>query len=152
MQKLKISIQVPEGFEIEDLDKGNKQVLLREIPKNVTERIKTVEDVLSDHHITQEELNAMFDGVPEHLKHQYVAELLAASLNEGWKPNWDDSNEYKYFPWFEMGGSSGLQFIDYVYWGSHSSVGSRLCFRSRELAEYAGKQFTGLYKEFMIIQ
>lgn len=119
--------------------------------KDVTERIKTVADILEDNNITQEQLDKIFANAPEHFKHQFIAELLCKSLNEGWIPNWEDSSESKYYPWFKMG-SSGFRFYGCVSWDAHSFVGSRLCFKSRKLAEYAGKQFEDVYKQFMITQ
>ena len=78
--------------------------------------------------------------------------LLTKSLNEGWEPDWDNSSERKYFPWFNMSSSgSGFSFCVCDDWGTHSSVGSRLCFKSSELAKYAGTQFTDIYKEYMLI-
>ncbi|MFL0088524.1 hypothetical protein V2550_07605, partial [Tenacibaculum maritimum] len=73
--------------------------------KEVTDRIKTVADVLEDNNITQEQIDKMFANTPEHFKCQFIAELLCKSLNEGWNPNWDNSNEHKYYPWFKMGSS-----------------------------------------------
>lgn len=124
-----------------------KKVFLKE----VTERIKTVADILEDNALTQEQLDKMFANTPEHFKHQFIAELLCKSLNEGWIPNWDDSSEGKYYPWFKMS-SSGFRFDDFGCWRAISHVGSRLCFKSRKLAEYAGKQFEDVYKQFMITQ
>ncbi len=119
--------------------------------KEVTERIKTIDDVLEDNNITQKELNTMFINVPEHLKYQYVAELIAKSLNEGWLPDWDNGEYDKYYPWFKMS-SSGFRYGVFDGWGTVSSVGSRLCFKSSELARYAGEQFTDVYRKFMIIE
>lgn len=124
-----------------------KKVFLKEI----TERIKTIEDVLEDNNITQSDIDLMFANTPEHFKHQFIAELLCKSLNEDWIPNWNDSSEGKYYPWFKMG-SSGFQFHDCATWRTSSLVGSRLCFKSRKLAEYAGQQFEDVYKQFMITQ
>ena len=69
-----------------------------------------------------------------------------------WTPDWSNYKEYKYYPWFEMRGSSGFRFHDYDGWHSRSHVGSRLCFISREAAEYIGQQFQDLYKQFMVIE
>lgn len=82
--------------------------------KEPTERIKTVADILEDNNITQEELDEMFAHAPEHLKYQYIAELLCKSLNEGCTPDWEDGNYTKYFPWFKMG-SSGFRSHDFDY-------------------------------------
>jgi hypothetical protein len=76
--------------------------------------------------------------------------VITRALNEGWEPNWNDDEEYKYYPWFYLD-SPGFRFCDASYYCTDSTVGSRLCFRSRELAEYAAKQFIDLYKEFMTL-
>lgn len=118
--------------------------------QNVTERIKTIEDVLKDHGLTMEQVDAQFKGVPEHFKFQHLAELLCASLNEGWKPDWSDWNQHKYFPWFEMKGSSGFRFGGHGLWLAASRVGSRLCLKSYDLVHHIGEHFTDLYEKFMI--
>lgn len=144
-----LKIEIPKGFKVKSFDKETGEIKFEEKPKCVTERIKTVEDILEDNNITQLDIDLMFDNVPEHLKYQYIAELLCKSLNEGWTPNWDNSNEYKYYPWFKMG-SSAFRCDGYAYWVTGSIVGSRLCFKSPELARYAGEQFENVYKHFMI--
>lgn len=79
--------------------------------------------------------------------------VVARALNGDWTPNWGNHSERKYMPWFTMGDSSGAGFScdGCDGWYSGSAVGSRLCFKSRELAEYAGEQFTELYKDFMLV-
>ncbi len=83
--------------------------------------------------------------------------IIAEALNDGWQPNWNDSDEYKYFPWFEIKaddkrpGGFGFSYTYYDHWHTDTTVGSRLCFRTRELATYAGKQFADLYKEYFLI-
>jgi len=79
--------------------------------------------------------------------------IIADALNEGWQPNWNNNDEYKYYPWFDMekdkNNPSGFRLycVDCDFAGSF--VGSRLCFKSKALAEYAGKQFIKLYKDYM---
>lgn len=78
-------------------------------------------------------------------------------LNEGWKPDWSNWDERKYYPWFEMdvdgtGSGSGFSYDDYICDGDFSHVGSRLVYKSRALAEFAGKVFLEEYKGYMIIQ
>ena len=81
----------------------------------------------------------------------YKLFVVTEALNEGWKPNWNDSDEEKYFPFFlvdadeEHTGGTGLSYIDYDYRFQFSFVGSRLCFQNSELAKYAGTQFADLY-------
>ena len=101
--------------------------------------------------------------------------IIVAALNEGWEPKFTE-DEYRYFPWFyfytkeeydklddeEKGrcvlrsgnyanSGSGFVFCDANRDASDSltSVGSRLAFRTRELAAYAGRQFTEEWADFM---
>ena len=148
MEVLKINI--PPGFLVDKFDEETGEVSFKENPKNVMERIKTVDDILVDHGLTIEDIDKQFKDVPQHFKYQYIAELLCASLNEGAQPDWENINQAKCYPWFKMS-SSDFQFVDHTGWLEVSTVSSRLCFKSREPAEYAGKQFTELYKKFMLI-
>lgn len=78
--------------------------------------------------------------------------IIAAALNEGWTPDWDNGNEWKYWPWFWMN-KPGFRFAGsyYSYTDTITSGGSRLCFRTRELSDYAGKTFLSLWEEMMVI-
>lgn len=79
---------------------------------------------------------------------------IVAALNQGWVPDWKNDDEEKYYPWFDMqAGSKKTGFeLRYVYYCcSHSDVSSRLCFRTRELAEYAVKQFLPVYKNYFTL-
>lgn len=148
-----LKIQIPEGFQVESFDKVTGEVKLSPKPKNILEVIKTFSDVLNHLGIDEEE----FDENKDELTQDEIAyrqiKLIVKALNEGWVPDWTNSSETKYCPWFRMGSSSGSEFSFYVYdcWLAGSVVGSRLCFKSRELAEYAGKQFAEIYKKYMTI-
>ena len=77
--------------------------------------------------------------------------VIAKAINQGWSPDWSDSNQYKYYPYFKVL-SSGFGFSDALYdsTGTDTSVGSRLCFESREKSDYAASQFVDLYKQFLL--
>ena len=124
----------------------------------ITEKIKTFEDACEALGIKSEDFKITY---PENVSHHGKAfaahmklVIIAEALNEGWKPNWSDWDEYKYYPWFRMGSPSGVGFSclgcgrDFTA----SDVGSRLCFKSRELAKYAGNQFEELYKEYFVLE
>jgi len=74
---------------------------------------------------------------------------IVRALNEGWVPDWANSSQYKYFPWFKEKSGFGLSYYDYDIWDTYTNVGSRLCFKSSELAEYAGKQFEAIYRDYL---
>lgn len=87
----------------------------------------------------------------------YKLVTITEALNEGWQPDWNNHNEWKYHPWFNVKASakktsgSGLSFHGADYWVSLTYVGSRLCFKSEELAEYAGKTFRKLYEQSYLL-
>lgn len=93
--------------------------------------------------LSQEEATAMTA--------HYKLVIIARAINEDWKPDWNDYDETKYYPWFEMS-SSGFRFFGVNCVCTDSGVGSRLCFKSRDLAEYAGKTFKKLYKDYFTFQ
>lgn len=156
METLKINKK--EALErLASLEKETK--MLREIietPINVMERIKTFEDacnILGETHNIKILLS--YNGINQELLAAQAflkLTIIARALNEGWKPDWTNSSEYKYYPWFDMSSGSGLAYFDYVYWASRTFAGSRLCFKSKELAEYAGKQFADIYSTMFIIK
>jgi hypothetical protein len=82
-----------------------------------------------------------------------IAQALNQEANNGkpWKPNWKSGNWDKYYPWFDMSSGSGLACHGYVNRTSHSNVGSRLCYISRDLAIYAGKTFIKLYQQYFCL-
>ncbi len=104
--------------------------------------------------------------------------IITAALNEGWEPQFTQ-DEDRWFPWFvlwteELTGKSDewkrerrlttMQYHRGEYAGLASAysysapsytsafVGSRLCFKSDTLAEYAGKQFIKLWMDFYLIR
>lgn len=115
----------------------------------ITDRIKTIGDVFAEAGVDSSYYTLRPGETEDELNYRLV-KLIAKVLNEGWVPDWKDTNQYKYYPWFEVKSGSGLAFSDYVYWLTLTDVGSRLCFKSRELAEYAGKQFIDIYNKFLI--
>jgi len=124
-------------------------------PQKITDRVKTFEDACTELGIDADqylEIEA-FDGLlndTASIKAHAKLIIIARALNEGWKPDWKNSNEYKYWPWFNFSGSA-LAFFGCGCRCSASTVGSRLCFKSRELAEYAGRQFLNIYSDFFTI-
>jgi hypothetical protein len=148
-----LKIEIPKGYEIEKFDTTTGVVSFKEKPKNIKERIKDFSDVLEVLGIDADDFEEVNEGLEEDEIAYRQIKLIVKALNEGWNPDWSNSNETKYFPWFRMGSSSGSGFSygGCDHWVTLSYVGSRLCFKSRDLAEYAGKQFTEIYKNYMTI-
>lgn len=122
----------------------------------ITDRVKTFEDAC-EVVAPSEDLKAMLNYTgtdPDMISAQAYAKLIIIirTLNEGWVPDWSDDDQPKYMPWFKHQSGFGLVYVDYGSWYTHSIVGSRLCFRSSQLAEYAGKQFADIYNAYLSIK
>ncbi|MDV3666346.1 hypothetical protein CMU51_20050 [Elizabethkingia anophelis] len=147
-----LKIQIPEGFQIGAFDKVTGVVKFEAKPKDIKERIKTFNDVLNYHGIKYEDYEYECTSMTDDEIAYKQLKLIVSALNEGWVPDWDNSNQCKYYAWFRMGSSgSGFSFGGYGYDFSGSHVGSRLCFKNRDLAEYAGKQFLTIYQRFFTL-
>jgi len=124
--------------------------------KDITKRIKTYADactVLGVEQIKEEALKKL-GFTDEEIVGRKLKEI-ATALNEGWTPNWGDKSEYKYYPYFRIntgGATCGLAYVlslD-VFSASYSHFGSRLAFKTPELAEYAASQFLSLYQTYLV--
>ena len=78
--------------------------------------------------------------------------VITRAINNGWTPDWNNTNQQKWYPWFKL--SSGFGFrvscCDYVF--ADTGSGSRLCFESKEMSTYAGTQFIDIYEQFITIK
>ncbi|MCH7678507.1 response regulator, partial [candidate division KSB1 bacterium] len=107
--------------------------------ENITERIKTFEDACKVLKIKPDlpDVSAMPKKHQKALIAHYKLVIIAEALNEGWEPDWSDYNEYKHYPWFEYSkAGSGFSFVS-SYWTDTftRTSGSRLCFKTKALAE-----------------
>lgn len=144
-------------------DEGNGSIFdyfyKEEDYEEITDRVKTYEDackVLGVEPINEQ--NAKAQGFRSDEIARRKLETIAAALNEGWKPDWNNTDQYKYYPYFYIQenakgkGSAGLSYA-YAYnsaTDAYACIGSRLCFYASRLARYASNQFTDLYEQILI--
>ena len=150
-----------ENLESEVFQLKSKAIKKCNIP--ITERVKSYEDACRELEI--------FDQSPSWFSFNYLSsheintrklEIIITALNEGWKPDWNNFHEYKYFPYFSIekyggdckGAGAGLGYCDTAGGAGYSAtdVGSRLCFKTSDLAKYAGEQFKDFYEVFYLEQ
>ena len=138
--------------------------------KPVTERIKTFEDAvhaLGESHPFVVEWR-MDDNLSPDLEAYLKLRIICAALNEGWKPKFN-RDENRYFPWFRIYTKEEYEELDedekkesrvvnqvsfassyydsaYVF----PNLGSRLAFKTKELAEYCGKQFIDIWADYLL--
>lgn len=86
-------------------------------------------------------------------------ETITAALNDGWKPDWNNTSQAKWVPWFyiepnqeEGATSAGLALANAsrVPASTRAYFGSRLCFKDARVARYAAQQFTELYALILV--
>jgi hypothetical protein len=118
----------------------------------IIQRIKHFDDVLEELNINPDDFeNEYLNGFLTIDEQAYIKlKCIVKCLNEGWTPNFKDSDEEKYWPWFYIN-SAGSFCANANNAPSHTSayIGSRLCFKTRELAIFASTQFIDIYKEFI---
>lgn len=86
-------------------------------------------------------------------------ETITATLNDGWKPDWNNTSQAKWVPWFyiepnqEQGATSAGLASASAYNAptyTYAYFGSRLCFSTQRAARYAANQFTELYALILV--
>lgn len=140
----------------------------------VIERIKTWDDVVRElgydpveRLLDHTERGDGFNFEPDEIAYIKL-KAIASVLNEGWTPQFT-INEYRWFPWFVLYTKEEIDKMNeeqrsrvvlrsnsvaYAYAGDDSSsastfYGSRLAFKTKELAAYAGKQFIDIWADFV---
>jgi len=132
--------------------------MTKETSKSTTEEfdyksIKTFEDACKKTGIetTEPEIKAAHIEPVKAMIAYYKLVIIFLAINNGWKPDWSDHNQWKYYPWFYVL-SSGFGFGGSFCSCDHSCtlVGSRLCTDTGEKAEYIAEQFKDLYQEYLL--
>ncbi|NDW19436.1 hypothetical protein D0T53_11020 [Dysgonomonas sp. 216] len=121
--------------------------------QSVIDRIKTYEDVCAElGESPVDEVACKKLGMNKNDIAYLKLTQVVRALNEGWVAKVYD-NEDRWYPWFYHNESpSAFAFDGSSYDRSYAAAGSgsRLCFKSSELADYAGKQFLDLWREFIV--
>jgi len=111
-------------------------------------KFKSFKDILAAAGITAEQFAEQIQNhTTDEIGYKKV-KLIAKVLNGKWVPDYKDDDQWKYEPIFYHNGTEFV-FRDVYRWISRSYVGSRLCFKSREIAEYAATTFIAEYREFL---
>ena len=183
----KIEIEIPDGKRAEWVN--GVLTLVDDTPKDVTERIKTFDDAceeLGNDHPFVRSYKGYAKNISEENKNDvdviaYLKlRIIAAALNEGWKPKFT-KDEWRWYPWHSLWTESELkeksdeweadrhlimigdkyqsEYAGLAYAcsstapsGTNAYIGSRLCLKSEALAEYCGKQFINLWADFVLIK
>jgi len=117
------------------------------------ENIKTFDDACRACGTKEEKFNDIWRRAPLDTIAYEKLKIIRNAIDPGFIPNWQDSNQKKYYPWFEVLSSGfGFDVSDDSSADSDAGVGSRLCFSCEEKSTYAGQQFLKIYEEFITIK
>lgn len=84
------------------------------------------------------------EGLSVSMRAQYQLEKIIQVANGGWTPNFEDTNEYRYYPVFDV----KTKALDCVgLYGSNSDVPAPTLFKSEELCEKAVNENLELYRQ-----
>lgn len=140
-------------------DKYGKKAFVLEstsliIPDEINVKVDSFEAALE---YLERENNACMCGIPDKHAKAMVAMYKLITIAEAWNkadnfvPDYDNTNQYKWFPRFHKLGTSGFVYASTNSTASSASArfGSRLCFSTSERAEQFGKQFIDLWNDFL---
>lgn len=103
-----------------------------------------MDKVYAYHGTTKEEFDKIYKLAPDHIKAMAQEELIVKFYNKGEEPDWDNSNQRKYYPWFYLG--SNFRLYSVVSYCSNSTCSARLSFIREEDCREATKEFFDIYK------
>lgn len=147
----KVTLEIPEGKEAKWVNNVLTLVDKEVKYEDIRDHVKGWDDILlkaeTDTHVGMlrtDLKNAVNLGMNKDIAAYIRLQMIIRVLNEGWKPDFG-KDEKRWYPWFKIGENGSVSFA-YAY----AHFGSRLAFKSKELAEYAGKQFTEIYKDYLL--
>lgn len=116
-------------------------------PINIIDRVKTYEDALEELRRDHFDENDLY---PREIARRKL-EIIIEALNEGWKPDFNDIKQSKWYCCFyELHTGLGCSYLNDSPSGATTYIGVRLLLKSKELADYIGKQFKNLYEEMLL--
>lgn len=120
-----------------------------------------VKKILSGNHVKLDDVaNLVSEVNPKHIKALIAYNRLctiaqAWNKADGFEPDFSNTSQYKYFPWFVYdNGAAGFVYAHTYYTATYATAhfGSRLCFETRERAMQFGKQFIDLWNDVFLFR
>lgn len=121
------------------------------------DRVKTFEDALAlADEKTREEYLKSVEGfnTPDEIAYKKL-KLITKVVNEGWVADYKNFDQRKYYLWggnLLVGALAGLLYArcSHASGAARVYIGSLLNFKSREIAEYVGRQFIDLWNDYLL--
>lgn len=119
--------------------------------KDISDSINSVEDACkylgeSDKEVVQLRLLQSV-SIARYIVAEQELVVITKALNEKVELDWNDSSVYKYYNWWFLGDNFRLSVVGYQ--GSSSNCSARLCYATKEKAEYSADKFQSIWKDYM---
>lgn len=143
---------ITEGYK--EADAKQKGIIGKyfDVPKNICDRIQTIQDVLD---IVGERYEDVIRYKNPTTKEQRaenarnLIERITKAYNEGYVFDWTNSGQYKWFPYFRKD-APGLWVLDSVDFGyADAFMGFGCYFKSKETATDAVTKFIDIYRDYL---
>lgn len=119
-----LKIQIPEGYEIDEVKSTFQEIVYKPVIKNIRERIQTMKDVFELNGTTEKEFLEKYSEFEQDEIGIAEEKLIVKAYNQGEKPNWQDGSS-KYYSYFKM---DEFRFGHVSWYGSYSNIPASLCF------------------------
>lgn len=125
---------------------NGKDFTLEQLNKLVEDAKKAnpMEEVYKYHNTTEGEFEKLYKDLPNHVKAYQKEAMIVEFYNKGEKLDWTNTDQPKYYPWFNM---SDFSLDDCYYYYGTSVVTTRLCFVREEDCREAVEKFIDIYRE-----
>lgn len=129
----KVTISLTDD-QIKDIERQQKRNKL-----SVCERVDSYESALEDQGIEDKRpYPNTKDADEDWLNACHELKVVNKSLLEGKELNWDDTNEAKYYPVFDMRGGFSFDCTNSVHWRAPARTAARLCVDTSAKANHFG--------------
>jgi hypothetical protein len=121
--------------------------------QSVLDRIKSFEDACYESGLDPNAVIEDFEeaGLSLDEINYKKLKIIAEALNEGWKPDFSDLNQKKWFPWHRVqNGSLVFSYSHLAASGATTYIGSRLCCRDKKTSDYFGTQFIDEWAGYLL--
>ena len=123
-----------------------KEFTIEQLKELINKNEDKLEKVFNFNKTTEEQFNKKWEGFEEHEKYGALERLIVNFYNKGEKPNWENINQYKYYPYFTMN-KNDFCYDFYHYYYTNSAVSSHLAFLRKEDMLEAVELYLNVYKK-----
>lgn len=105
--------------------------------------VNPMEEVYIFNGTTESDFEELYKNIPPNIKATAQEEMIVNFYNRGEKVDWNNPNQYKYYPWFYLGDKFCFNFVGYYH---NAAASSRICFLREEDCKEAVNKFIHIYE------